>query len=291
MLFAELDAVAEEFAAGFGGGGLFELLEEERGESGGGELRFGEEFLDLVLAFGLLGASLEGGDLFAEVVTFEAGGEELLFEAGDFGGDVRSHSPHPRPFSQGERGEEGKALCRGERGAGDDALAECDGGGGVHDGVDADDIADRLDGAAVGGALGEDDMGHADAGEIGVGQSEEGAARFGVEDADVTSDATVLEAGVDDVADEIAGAAVAGLEPVGGVVEEDRLLVVERDRFAERGFGIVVAVFGVWSRQSDVEDQSGGGVDGEGGTPVGEVFGERVVRHRSWPVRCGKGSV
>ena len=31
VLLAELGAVAEEFAAGFGGGGLFELLEEERG--------------------------------------------------------------------------------------------------------------------------------------------------------------------------------------------------------------------------------------------------------------------
>ena len=33
MWLAELGAVAEEFAAGFGGGGLFELLEEKRGES------------------------------------------------------------------------------------------------------------------------------------------------------------------------------------------------------------------------------------------------------------------
>lgn len=171
------------------------------------------------------------------------------------------------------------------------AFAERQRGGGVHDGVDADDIADRLNRAAVGGALGEYDVRHADAGEVGIGQGEKGAARFGVEDADVAADATVLEAGIDNVADEIAGAAVAGLEPVGGVVEEDRLLVVEGDRFAEGGLGIVVAVFGVWSRQSDVEDQSGRSVDGERVAPVGEVFGECVWRHRSWPVRCGKGGV
>ena len=171
------------------------------------------------------------------------------------------------------------------------ALAECLRGGGVDDGVDADDIADRLDGVAITGALGQDDVGHADAGEIGIRQSEKRAARFRVEDADVTSDATVLEAGVDDVADEVAGAAVAGLEPVGSVVEEDRLLIVEGDRFAERCLGIVVTVLGVWSRQSDVVDESGRGVDGEGGAPVGEVFGECVSGHRSWPVRCGKGGV
>lgn len=93
MLLAELGAVAEEFAAGFGGGGLFELLEEERRQCGGGELGFGEEFLDLVLALGVEGSGLEGGDLFAEVVAFEAGGEELFLEAGDFGGEVGSLGP------------------------------------------------------------------------------------------------------------------------------------------------------------------------------------------------------
>ena len=138
MLFAELGAVAEEFAAGFGGGGLFELLEEERSECGGGELRFGEEFLDLVLALGVESAGLEGGDLFAEVIALQAGGEELFFEAGEFGGDVGSLGPHSWTFSLGERG--GRGL----------ALAEGDGGGGVHDGVDADDIADRLDRATIG---------------------------------------------------------------------------------------------------------------------------------------------
>lgn len=291
MLFAELGAVAEEFAAGFGGGGLFELLEEERSECGGRELRFGEELVDLVLAFGVESAGLEGGDLFAEVIALETGGEELLFETGDLGGDVGSPNTPPSPLSQGERGEGGKALSRGKRGGRGLAFAEGHSGGGVHHGVDADDIADRLDGAAIGGALGEDDVGHADAGEIGVRQGEEGAARFGVEDADVASDATVLEAGIDNVADEVAGAAVAGLEPVGSVVEEDRLLVVERDSFSKSCLRIVIAVFGVWSRQSDVEDQSGGGVDGERVAPVGEVFSERVVRHRSWPVRGGKGSV
>ena len=138
------------------------------------------------------------------------------------------------------------------------AFAERQGRGGVHDGVDADDIADRLDRGAIAGALGEDDMGHADAGEIGVGQGEEGAARFRVEDADVASDATVLKAGINNVADEVAGAAVAGLGPVGGVVEEDRLLVVEWHSFAERSLGIVVAVFGVWSRQRDVRTSRAG---------------------------------
>ena len=262
MMFTELLAVVEEFAAEFGCRGLLQLLKEGGGEGGRGETGLGKEFVEVGLAFGVEGAGLEGGDLFAEVVALEAGGEELLFEAGQFGA--------------------GRWVL---------ALAEGLGRGGVHDRVDADDIANRLDGVAIAGALGQDDVGHADAGEVGVGQGEEGAARFGVEDADVTSDATVLEAGIDNVAHEVTGAAVAGLEPVGGVVEEDRLLVVEGDRFAERCLGIVVAVFGVWSRQSDVVDESGGGVDGEGGAPVGEVFGERVCGHRSWPVRCGKGGV
>ena len=129
MLLAELSAVAEEFAAGLGGGGLFELLEEERSERGGGDWRFGEEFLDLVLAFGVESAGLEGGDLFAEVIALEAGGEELLFEAGDLG-----------------------------RGGGVEALAECLCCGGVNDRVNADHIADRLDGGAIDGALSENDM-------------------------------------------------------------------------------------------------------------------------------------
>lgn len=258
----ELLAVVEKFAAKFGCRGLLQLLKEGGGEGGRGEVSGGEEFVQVGLALGIESAGLKCGDLFAEVVALQTSGEELLFEASDLGG--------------------GRGVL---------ALTERLGRGGVDHRVDADDIADRLDGGAIGGALGEHDMRHADAGEIGVGQSKKRAARFGVEDADVSSDATVLKARIDDVADEVAGAAVAGLQAIGSVVEEDRLLVVERDRFAERGFGVVVAVLGVWSREGDVEDQSGGGVDGERLAPVGEVFGERIVRHRSWPVRCGKGGV
>jgi hypothetical protein len=106
-------------------------------------------------------------------------------------------------------------------------FAEGLGGGWVDDGIDADDIADRFDGGAIGRALGQDDMGHADARKVGIGQREKCPAGFGVEDADISADATVLIAGIDDVAHEVAGAAVARLEAVGSVVEEDRLLVVE----------------------------------------------------------------
>jgi hypothetical protein len=70
MLFAESLAVAEEFAAGLGCGGLFEKLFEDGGQCGRGELRFGEEFLDVELAFGDECAGLKGGDLFAEFEEF-----------------------------------------------------------------------------------------------------------------------------------------------------------------------------------------------------------------------------
>ena len=201
-------------------------------------------------AFGEEGSSLERGDLFTKVVALQASGEELLFEACDLGGD-----------------------------GGVEALAKCLSCGGIDDRVDADHIADRLDGGAISGSLGEDDVRHTDAGKIGVGQSEERAARFGVEDTDVAADATVLIAWINNVADEVARAAVAGLQAIGSMVEEDRLLIVERDRFAKCGFGVVVSVFGVRSRQGDVQNQPGLGVDGEGGAPVGEVFSECVVRH------------
>jgi len=46
------------------------LLFEERRQCGRGELRFGEEFLDVQLAFGGQGSGLEGGELFAEVEEF-----------------------------------------------------------------------------------------------------------------------------------------------------------------------------------------------------------------------------
>lgn len=70
MLFAKGLAVAEEFAAGLCRGGLFEKLFEDGCQCGWGELRFGEQFLDVKLAFGDECAGLQGGDLFAEVEEF-----------------------------------------------------------------------------------------------------------------------------------------------------------------------------------------------------------------------------
>lgn len=70
MLFAEGLAVAEEFAAGLGCGGLFELLFEDWGQCRRGELRFRQKLLEIELAFGVQGSGLEGGDLFAEVEEF-----------------------------------------------------------------------------------------------------------------------------------------------------------------------------------------------------------------------------
>lgn len=278
MLFAEGLAIAEEFAAGLGGGGLFEELFEDGGQCGRGELRFGEQFLDVELAFGDECAGLKGGDLFAEVKEFLVEGGELRVEAQGFGSGFGLKLGDPRPWthSRGERGGRGVAMV----------FAEGLGSGWVDDGVDADDIADRFDRGAVGRALGQDDMGHADAGEVGVGEGEECSAGFGVEDADVTADATVFEAGIDDVADEVAGAAIARLEAVGSVVEEDRLLVVERGSLSQGGLGIAVAVLRVGPGEGDVTDQSSLGVDGEAAAPVGEVFGESVGVHRSVPVLC-----
>ena len=70
MLFAEGLAIAEEFAASLGRWGLFEKLFEDGGQCGRGELRFGEEFLDVELAFGDECAGLKGGNLFAKFEEF-----------------------------------------------------------------------------------------------------------------------------------------------------------------------------------------------------------------------------
>ena len=85
VVFTELLAVVEEFAAEFGCRGLLQLLKEGGGEGGRGETGLGKEFVEVGLSFGVEGAGLEGGDLFAEVVALESSGEELLFEAGDLG--------------------------------------------------------------------------------------------------------------------------------------------------------------------------------------------------------------
>jgi len=53
---------------------------------------------------------------------------------------LKLRHPHPRPLSRGERGGRGVVMV----------FAEGLGGGWVDDGIDADDIADRFDGGAIG---------------------------------------------------------------------------------------------------------------------------------------------
>jgi len=129
-------------------------------------------------------------------------------------------------------------------------------------------------------------MGHADARKVGVSQREKCPAGFGVENADVAANTTIFEARIHDVADEVTRAAIARLEAVGSVVEEDGLLVVEWRGVSEGGLGVAVAILRVGPSEGDVTDQAGLRVDGEAAAPVGEVFGESVGVHRSVPVLC-----
>jgi hypothetical protein len=119
-------------------------------------------------------------------------------------------------------------------------FAEGGGGGGEEDGVDGEDVVDAVD--VVVGFVGQDDVAHADGWGFGLGQGEEGAARLGVQDFDVAADTAGFVARVDDVADEVAGAALEWVGRCGGVVEEDRLAVVERDGGLEGRLGVAVAV-------------------------------------------------
>ena len=64
-----------------------------------------------------------------------------------------------------------------------------------------------------------------------------------------------------------------GAGDVGGVVEEDRFVVVEREGLAEGLFGVLVAVFGVAAGEGDVLDEAVGVIDFDfGGAPVVDVF-------------------
>ncbi len=225
MLLAKFDSVAKKFAAMFRRGGLLKLLQEERGQRCRGELRFGDQPLYLAFLFSECGTRLQDDQLFAELLALQLGHLKLFREVSDLRG-VRG----VLAFTEGLR-------C-----------------GGVDHSIDTDDIANGLYGTAIGGPLGENDMRHADAGKIGVGESQEGSPRLGFEDTNVATNPTIFVARVDYVADEVTCAAVARLQAIRSVVEKDGLLVVERHRFPQCRFGVAIAVPGVWSRQSDVQN-------------------------------------
>lgn len=112
----------------------------------------------------------------------------MRVEGKRFGGGfgLKMGAPHPWPHFRGESGGRSVAMV----------FAEGLGGGWVDDSIDADDITNRFDSGAIGRALGQDDMGHADARKVGVSQRKKCPAGIGVENADVSAYATVLIAGL-----------------------------------------------------------------------------------------------